>query len=94
MTTYEVSTNDDGITTDLSGTRGKQDALPARFAECRAGQCSCPTDEYQKDEYQKVDTMDVVAEIDTITIRLTSKPDTDFDTRAIAACLDYAVHGG
>lgn len=86
MTQYEISDGGSGVTIELTGTCGSQDELLVAFGECQTGQCSCPTE-----EYQKVDAMDVEASTDAITIRLHAKPDTELDTDAIAACLDYTV---
>jgi hypothetical protein len=56
------------------------------FGECRAGRCSCPTD-----EYEKLAGMDVRVDQDRITLRLEAKPEEALDPSAIAACLDHTV---
>src|SRR5271166_5873820 len=56
------------------------------FGECQAGQCSCPTD-----EYQKLASMDVQHTGDLIRIRLEPKAGQVLNTRQIAACLDYTT---
>ena len=70
-----------GISGDLARTR-----KPPELGECQAGQCSCPTN-----EYEKVEAMDVESSADAIAIRLRAKPGTEFDTREIETCLHYTV---
>ena len=86
MTRYEITTAEAGLTIQITGVGDKRDELLTAFGECKDGQCSCPTD-----EYQKVETMEVAESEDAIAIRLRAKPGADFDTLQIAACLDYTV---
>jgi len=64
---------------------GKEQLLEA-FGECQSGQCSCPTN-----EYDKLESMEVEPGEDLIRMRLEPKPGTKFDTSQIAACLDYTT---
>ena len=64
--------------TDVAGQ--EQESAEAR---CQTGQCSCPTD-----EYQKLASMDVQHTRDAIRIRLEPKAGQVLDTRQIAVCLD------
>lgn len=86
MTHYEIKPSDAGIAIQISGVGDKGQELLTAFGECQQGQCSCPTD-----EYQKVEAMEVTPSKDAISIRLEAKPGMEFDTREIAACLDYTV---
>ena len=86
MTRYEITPADAGLAIQISGVGDRRDVLLAAFGECQKGQCSCPTD-----EYQKVEAMDIAQSEDAIEIRLRAKPGTEFDSREIAACLDYTV---
>ena len=86
MTRYEITPADAGLAIQITGVGDKRDGLLAAFGECQQGQCSCPTD-----EYQKVEAMEVTQSDDAISIRLQAEPGTEFDTREIAACLDYTV---
>lgn len=66
---------------------GEQEGhLLAAFAQCQQGQCSCPTD-----EYQKVESMDVTSEEGDIHIQLRPKEGTSFYISQLTACLDYTV---
>lgn len=86
MTSYRITPAGTGVTIELTDVGGKQQQLLAAFGECQAGQCSCPTT-----EYEKVAAMDVQPSDDAIAIALRAKPGTEFDTDQIAACLDYTV---
>ena len=86
MTRYEITPADAGLAIQITGVGDKRGGLLTAFGECQQGQCSCPTD-----EYQKVEAMEVTQSDDAISIRLRAKPGTEFDTLEIAACLDYTV---
>ena len=86
MTSYQITPAESGMTIELNGVGGQQQQLLAAFGECQAGQCSCPTT-----EYEKVEAMDVEPSDDAIAIRLRAKPGHEFDSREIGACLDHIV---
>jgi hypothetical protein len=86
MTSYQITPADNGVTIEVTGVGESQRQLLEAFGECQAGQCSCPTT-----EYEKVEAMQVEATGDAIAVRLQAKPGTEFDRRQIAACLDYTV---
>ncbi len=86
MTSYQITPLDAGLVIQITGVGDKRDDLLTAFGECQQGHCSCPTD-----QYQRVEAMEVTQSEHAISIRLQAKPGTDFDTRDIAACLDYTV---
>ncbi len=86
MTSYQITPTDGGVAIELTNVGDKQQRLLAAFAECEAGQCSCPTN-----EYAKVADVDIVATQDAINIQLQAKPGNEFNTREIGACLNYTV---
>jgi len=57
----------------------KEQLLEA-FGECQGGQCSCPTN-----EYDKLESMEVEPGEDLIRMRLEPKPGTKFDMSQIAS---------
>lgn len=83
---YRIQEDESGISIEVAGIAGKEGQLLQAFGECQAGQCSCPTD-----EYQKVASMAVEPSGDTISVRLQAQPGKRFDTAEIAACLDYTT---
>ena len=86
MTSYEITPAERGVKIQLADIGDKQAELLAAFGECQAGQCSCPTD-----EYDKVADMTLEPSPDGIRIELVAKPGAAFNTAEIAACLDYTV---
>lgn len=86
MTNYTINTDDSSVAIEISGVAGRQAELLEAFGQCQEGQCSCPTN-----EYEKVAAMEVEPTADRIAIRLQAKPGTSFDAAEIAACLDYTV---
>jgi hypothetical protein len=86
MARYEITPSDAGVAIQVTDVGDQREVLLAAFAECQQGQCSCPTD-----EYRKVEAMEVAHSEGAIEIRLRAKPGTEFDSREIAACLDYTV---
>ena len=86
MITYEITSKERGLAIEITGVGGERDKLLAAFGECAAGQCTCPTA-----EYDKVETMAIAPTKGRITIDLAAKPGTEFDPGAIERCLDYTV---
>lgn len=74
------------MSVELTGVAGHEAQLMATFGECQAGQCSCPTD-----EYQKLASMEVEQDKDRIRLRLEAKSGETFDASEIAACLDHTT---
>jgi hypothetical protein len=86
MTRYRIEEKQSTVTIELVDVAGRQDQLMEAFGECQAGQCSCPTS-----EYDKLASMEVEQDGDAIRLRLEPKPGESLDTSAIAACLDYTT---
>jgi hypothetical protein len=87
VTSYRITPSGDGISVELTGIGDSQDELLAAFGDCQNGQCSCPTD-----EYEKLEGMDLESYDDGIAIHLHAKPGQEFDTEEIATCVEYTVH--
>ena len=83
MARYRIDDEDASVSIDVTDVAGQEQELLEAFGECQAGQCSCPTD-----EYQKLASMDVQHTREVIRIRLEPKAGQVLDTRQIAACLD------
>jgi hypothetical protein len=86
VTRYNITEQAHGVAIDLTDVNDREHDLLAAFDECRKGNCSCPTD-----EYEKVATMDVSASSVAINIRLKAKPGNVFDTTELAACLEHTI---
>ena len=86
MTSYRITPRDAGVMIELTEVGDRKQHLLAAFGECQAGECSCPTT-----EYEKVAEMDVQPSDDAITLALRAKPGVQLDTEQIAACLNYTV---
>ncbi len=87
MAEYQIKPDQKALTIAVTGVSPQQQGqLIEAFQECQAGRCTCPTD-----EYEKLDGLQISGTEDEITLRLQAKDGTEFDTGAIAACLDYTV---
>lgn len=86
MTAYRIAPSGHGISVELTDIGDSRHELLAAFGDCQNGQCSCPTNEYEKVEAMELDPSD-----DGIAIRLHAKPGLEFDTKEIASCLEYTV---
>lgn len=86
MARYRIDEKDSTISIEVAEVGGHQDQLMQAFGECQSGQCSCPTD-----EYEKLASMEVEQVEDLIRLRLEPKPGEKFDTSEIAACLEYTT---
>lgn len=86
MAHYRIEESGSTVTIEVTEVAGKQEELLGAFGACQAGQCSCPTD-----EYQKLAGMEVLHGVDEIRLRLEPKPGEKFDLSEIASCLDYTT---
>lgn len=87
MARYTIDEQESAVSIEVADVGGHQDQLLEAFGECQSGNCSCPTDEYEKLASMKVERGE-----DTISLRLQPKPGEKFDTSEIAACLDYTTN--
>ena len=74
------------VSIDVTEVAGEQDELLDAFAACQAGECSCPTD-----EYEKLNSMEIETGEDEIRLRLAPRAGEKFDLAEIGACLDYTT---
>lgn len=86
MARYQIREDEAAVSVEVTDVDGKEDQLLEAFGECQAGNCSCPTD-----EYDKLAAMDVQQSSGVIKLRLEPKPGETLDTSEIAACLDYTT---
>jgi hypothetical protein len=87
MARYRIDEHDESkVLIEVAEVGKNQDQLLEAFGECQAGQCSCPTN-----EYDKLESMEVEQGEDLIRLRLEPKPGRQLDTSQIAACLDYTT---
>ena len=86
MPQYRIRENDTTVSIELVGVEGKKDELLQAFNECQTGQCSCPTDQYDKVAEMQLDSNE-----QQITIQLQPLAGERLDTGEIAACLDYTI---
>ena len=86
MPEYRIREEGTAVSIELTKVEGKQEELLQAFGECQTGECSCPTD-----QYEKVGEMRLDSDEQQITIHLQPTPDERFDTSKIAACLDYTI---
>lgn len=86
MPEYRIREEDAAVSIELTDVEGRQDELLDAFSECQTGQCSCPTDQYEKIAEMQLDTDE-----QQITIQLQPLAGERFDTDELAACLDYTI---
>ena len=87
MARYRMTEDaESAVLIEVSEVAGKQEELLNAFASCQAGQCSCPTR-----EYEKLDSMAIATDGDQVRLRLEPRDGERFDLSEIAACLDYTT---
>ncbi len=89
MTEYRIEKVEDGLQIEIEGTEGRQEELLEAFQECQEGRCSCPTE-----EYRKLESLDVAADEDSISLHLHSKAGEELEVGEIQKCLDHTIDGG
>lgn len=86
MARYRIDEQGSAVSIEVAVVGGRQQQLMQAFGECQAGECSCPTN-----EYEKLAAMEVKEEGGLIRIHLEPKPGEKIDAAEIAACLDYTT---
>lgn len=86
MARYRIDEEDSTVSIEVAEVGGHTGQMLEALGECQAGQCSCPTN-----EYDKLASMEVEQGEDVIRLRLEPKPGEKFDISEIAACLDYTT---
>jgi len=70
--------------TELNVLNEEQEKLLEAFQECSEGRCTCPTQ-----EYEKVESLNIVSTGQIIQLSIKSKDNTVIDTKEIEKCLAY-----
>jgi len=86
MAGYRIRADKMAVLIELTDVSVKKEQLLEAFAECQAGRCACPTD-----EYGKLASMEVAGVGDSIQIRLETKPGEKLDAAQIETCLEYTT---
>ncbi len=86
MPEYRIHDEGSALSIELTDIKHKQGELLQAFGEYQSGQCSCPTD-----QYEKVAAMQIEPGKQQTTIHLDAVEGQQFDTDAIAACLEYTI---
>lgn len=86
MAGYRIREDKTAVLIEVTEVGTKKRQFLDAFAQCQAGQCACPTD-----EYSKLASMEVTGAGDSITVRLQTKPGEKLDTAQIESCLDYTA---
>lgn len=86
MANYQIREDGDAVVIEVTDAGASQDELIGSFADCAAGRCECPTD-----EYGKVASMAVEDSGDSIVLRIEAKPGAKLDHAQIESCLDYTT---
>lgn len=79
-----ITTNKNGIDIDITELEGKKEELLEAFQECSEGRCTCPTQ-----EYEKMETLNIIDTEKSIQLSIKSKDNEVIDTREINKCLEY-----
>ena len=80
----KITTNKNGIDKNITELEGKKDELLEAFQECSEGRCTCPTQ-----EYEKMETLNIVDTEKNIQLSIKSKDNEVIDAKEIEKCLDY-----
>ena len=73
-----------GIDIKITELNGAKEKLLEAFQECSEGRCTCPTQ-----EYEKVETLNILGTDQTIQLSIKSKKNSVINTKEIEKCLTY-----
>ena len=80
----KITTNKNGIDINITELDGKKEELLEAFQECSEGRCTCPTQ-----EYEKMETLNIVNTEKIIQLSIKSKDNEVIDIKEIEKCLEY-----
>ena len=80
----KITKNNNGIEIKITEVKGKKEELLEAFQECSEGRCSCPTQ-----EYEKVETLNILDNEKGIRLSIKSKKNEVIDTKEIEKCLEH-----
>jgi hypothetical protein len=83
---YEVNEHETDVEIQVSDAAGRISRVLQSMRECQAGQCGCPTN-----QYDRLAGMDVHAGGDEVTVLLRPLPDQRLDVEQLRVCLDYTI---
>jgi len=89
---HRIEQDGDGLSITVEGVKDQKEQLLEAFQECQEGRCSCPTN-----EYQKLETLEIKSDEDSVHLLLTAREGESFDREEIEKCLEYTegrVMGG
>lgn len=73
-----------GIDINITELNDEKEKLLEAFQECSEGRCTCPTQ-----EYEKVETLNILGTDQAIRLSIKSKENTVINTKEIEKCLEY-----
>ncbi len=85
MTKIDITPASDGVKIQLIGVGADKASYLETFNSCADGSCACSSD-----AYEKVESMQVNAEGDAITIEVRTKTGETIDSSCISDCMDVA----
>ena len=80
----KITPTDNGIKINVTDLNGKKEQLLEAFQECSEGRCTCPTQ-----EYQRVESLDVISSDNVIQLSIQAKVDQEIDIAELEKCLEY-----
>jgi len=83
---YTVEQDREVVEIQVEGVGDKAPALMTSFQECQSGDCSCPTD-----QYERLADLEVSRSGDTLRLRLTAFDGQRFDVGDLETCLDHTI---
>lgn len=83
---YKIEENENDLNIKVVNIKDKKEKLLQAFQECQHGRCSCPTK-----EYQKLDSLEIEHNDESIQLRLKSKKGSKINKAEINRCLEYTA---
>ncbi len=80
----KIKSSKNGIDINITEIEGKKEELLEAFQECSEGRCTCPTQ-----EYEKIESLNIIDTEKTIQLSIKSKGNEVIDTKEIEKCLEY-----
>lgn len=84
---YKIETDSEKLAISIDEVKGKKTKLMQALQECSEGRCTCPTP-----EFDKLESMQVKEDGDSVQIELKPKRDQQLKPVDIEKCVQHTIH--
>lgn len=86
MVKYRIENKNKELTINIENITENKEKILQNFNQCKAGKCSCPTN-----QYSKIENLDISIGEEKIIMKLKPKNGENFNKKEIEKCLEFTI---